>query len=184
MQKIIDLIIFFVMILSGNIFAKDDGVFNPNIIRFSVTATGKTGLGWLKRFEFKGIKIGEYAKKFLLSDDFQYTGKTYQVAVIKSRHFDNPSTIEDILEEGKSRNMVEANAEVACLIRDKFTDEEIRAMGLNYIITMHQKIGDCYDPRRFSTISKDGHLWLEAHDAEPDGSWLSQNVGLAFIVSE
>ena len=34
------------------------------------------------------------------------------------------------------------NAEIACLIRDKSTDEDIKAMGLVWIVIMHESITD------------------------------------------
>ena len=63
--------------------------------------------------------------------------------------------------EAVRRALIAPNPEVACLIRDLFSDEEIEAMGLVWIVAMHEPIKD-----------SDGRLSLLAAYRVDDGRWL------------
>jgi hypothetical protein len=76
------------------------------------------------------------------------------------------------------------NAEVACLIREKFSDKELKAMGLFSIETMHEPIED-----------SDGDSKLLGANRMDDGSGLSTDYddhdhkwhrcrGFAFVVRQ
>jgi hypothetical protein len=86
--------------------------------------------------------VGDYAKQILLSPDFQSTsGVTTEVAVLKGTFFkDNNRITREIRVGGDKRGLSKPNPEVACLIREKFTDEEIKAMGLCWIVVRHEPI--------------------------------------------
>ena len=117
---------------------EEDGV-----IYFSVTPDGTTGEEWISRLESKGFRIGDQVKSMLRSDDFQPTNsrKPIEIAVLKGTLFaDNERITEKIRAEADRRNLIRPNAEVACLIREKFPDEEIQAMRLYQILTMHKPI--------------------------------------------
>ena len=110
---------------------EEDGV-----IYFSVTSDGTTGEDWITRLESKGFCVGDYAKQVLRSPDFKPTnGVTTEVAVLKGRLFeDNDRITKKIRAEAYKRKLSKPNAELACLIREKFTDKEIEAMGLWYTL--------------------------------------------------
>ena len=118
----------------------------------------------------------DYAKKVLRSPDFKPT----KVAVLKGMLFENDDRITSkIRAEADKRQLQKPNAEVACLIREKFTDEDIEAMGLWQIVTMHEPIvSDLLGADR----SDDGR-WLGAYYGEPDRRW-SRDGGFAFAVSQ
>ena len=111
---------------------------------FSVTSDGTTGPQWIERLEKKGIKLSKWAKDVLNSPDFKPTnGATTEVAVLKGMLFeDNDRVTSKIRAEAGKRKLVNPNAELGCLVRDMFTDEEIEAMGLVWIVTMHKPIKD------------------------------------------
>src|SRR3989338_4837086 len=68
---------------------------------------------------------------------------TTEVAVLKGMLFeDNDRITKKIRAEADKRKLSKPNAELACLIREKFTDKEIEAMGLWYIVAMHEPIND------------------------------------------
>lgn len=114
------------------------------VIYFSVTSNGKTGQEWIEYFKNKNIDLSSRTKEVLLSPDFQPTnGYTYNIAVLRGRWFINADRyVYNIRADADKRGFTEPNAEVACLIRVMFTDEELKAMGLWEIVTMHEPIND------------------------------------------
>ena len=139
-----------------------------NVIRFSITSDGTTGEQWIARLESKGFRVGDYAKSVLRSKSFKPTsGITYEIAVLKGELFsDSDRTTKTIRKEAKNRKLSTPNAEVACLIREKFSDKELEAMGLYWIVAMHESIKD----------SGGGPRLLSA-DRGDDGSWLCTSYG-------
>jgi hypothetical protein len=167
---------------SGRNWREQDGV-----IYFSVTSDGTTGPEWISRLKKKGLHIHEPALQVLRSKDFKPTkGVTREIAVLKVMLLEvDEYTSEKIRIEGGNRNFLKPEAEVACLIRDKFTDEEIEAMGLWYIVTMHEPIQDFEGKPRLlysDRSGKDG-CRLCAGYAGPKDSWGSYG-GCAFVVSQ
>jgi hypothetical protein len=82
------------------------------------------------------------------------------------------------------RNFSKPNAEVACLIRENFSDEEIKAMGLIWIITMHEPIKDSDDDLRLLHADRnDDGRWLNTYYDDPDSRW-DRESGFAFVVSQ
>ncbi|TAL48772.1 hypothetical protein EPN83_03160 [Patescibacteria group bacterium] len=161
---------------------EEDGV-----IYFSVTSDGTTGEDWIKRLEGNGFRVGDYAKQVLRSPDFKPTnGVTTEVAVLKGMLFeDNDRITKKIRTEADKRKLSKPNAELACLIREKFTDEEIEAMGLLWwIVAMHEPINDSGgDPRLLGADRSDGGRWLDAFIVRPGRRWNRDN-GFAFAVSQ
>jgi hypothetical protein len=159
------------------------------VIYFSVTSDGTTGSDdgttgseWIKRF----ADIGDYAKSVLRSPDFKPTnGVTTEIAVLKGMLFENDDrTTKNIRAEAKKRGFTKPNAEVACLIREKFTDEELEAMGLWWIIVMHEPIKDSDGDPSLLGASRDGDgSWLLARWGDP-GRWWHRDDGFAFAVSQ
>jgi hypothetical protein len=160
---------------------EEDGV-----IYFSVTSDGTTGPEWIDRLEKKGFRVGNYAKGLLLSPDFKPTsGVTKEIAVLRGMLFEDGDRItKKIRAEANRRNLGKSNAEVACLIREKFADKEIEAMGLWWIVVMHKSIKDPDGaPSLLSAGRNGGGRWLGAYFVEPDSGW-SRASGFAFVVSQ
>jgi hypothetical protein len=160
---------------------EEDGV-----IYFSVTSDGTEGVDWIKRLEGNGFRVGDYAKQGLCSPDFKPTnGVTTEVAVLKGMLFeDNDRITKKIRAEADKRKLGKPNAELACLIREKFMDKEIEAMGLIWIIAMHEPINDSGGgPDLLSAHRDDDGRWLNACSGRPDDGWLLDG-GFAFAVSQ
>jgi len=160
---------------------EEDGV-----IYFSVTSDGTTGEDWIKRLEGNGFRVGDYAKQVLRTPAFKPTsGVTTEVAVLKGVLFeDNDRVTLKIRAEADKRKLVVPNAELACLIREKFTDKEIEAMGLWYIVTIHEPINDSDgDPNLLCAGRYDGGRWLIACNGRPGSRW-NRDYGFAFTVSQ
>ena len=157
-----------------------------DVIYFSVTSDGTTGEDWIKRLEGNGFRVGDYAKQVLRSPDFKPTnGVTTEVAVLKGMLFeDNDRITKKIRAEADKRKLSKPNAELACLIREKFTDKEIEAMGLWYIVAMHEPINvSDGGPRLLDAYRFDVGRWLNASYDRPGLRW-NRVHGFAFAVSQ
>ena len=156
------------------------------IIYFSVTSDGTTGEAWTPRLEAKSFKVSDYAKQRLRHAEFQPTsGITTQVAVLKGELFaEVERTTENIHFFATKRSLTKPNAEVACLIREKFSDKELEEMGLWAIIAMHDPINDSGgDPSLLGADRDDGGRHLYADYVSPSYGWL-RDFGFAFAVSQ
>jgi hypothetical protein len=154
------------------------------VIYFSVTSDGTTGEDWIPRLESKGFRVGDYAKQVLCSPDFKPTsGVTTEIAILKGMLFEENNRItKNIRAEADKRKLLKPNAEVACLIREKFTDKEIEAMGLTWIIAMHEPINDSDGAPALLNANRNGAgQWLGSCDDRPGRSW-DREDGFAFEV--
>ena len=160
---------------------EEDGV-----IYFSVTSDGRTGEEWIKRLGSKCFRVRDCAKDMLFSRDFKPTsGVTTKVVVLKGMLFKDDDWItKKIRVEADKRKLEKPNAEVACLIREAFTNEEITAMGLVWVVAMHEPIKDSDgDPSILCANRGDGGCWLNACYDYYDYSW-GRDYGFAFAVSQ
>lgn len=154
------------------------------VIYFTLPLTdGTTGPEWIARLEKKKYNVGSYAKQMLLSPDFKpTTGVINEIAVLKGMLFqDNKRITKNIRAEAKQRVLTIPNAEVACLIRDTFTDDELEKMGLMWIITMHEPINDSGgDPDLLGARRRGDGRYLDAYCDGPDDRWI-RDGGFAFV---
>jgi hypothetical protein len=156
------------------------------VIYFTVTSDGTTGAQWIERLESKEFRVGSYAKSVLLSSAFKPTsGVTTEVAVLKGERFEDDERItKNIRAEGDKRKFGKPNAEVVCLICEMFTDEEIEAMGLWWIVVMHEPIKDSVgDPFLLGADRDGGGVRLCAYWDKPGHRW-HRGRGFAFAVSQ
>lgn len=158
------------------------------IIYFSVTSDGTTGEEWIKRLESKDFKPTDYAKSLLRSmrsPGFTPTdGVTTEIAVLKGMLFkDDKRTTKKIRAEADKRKLTKPNAEVVCLIREKFSDKELKAMGLKAIVAMHEPIKDSIGHSYLLYVSRDGGGgWLRSSCGYLGFGWCSED-GFAFVAS-
>lgn len=156
------------------------------VIYLSLVSDGKTGPEWIAYLESKGLFISNYAKQLLLSPDFKPTnGVIYEIAILKGMLFENSErTTKNIRAEAEKRSLLKPNIEIACLIRANFSDEELEAMGLYWIVTMHEPIKDSdVVPFLLSTYRIAYGSWLGAYCGLPDRKW-DRDFGFAFVVSQ
>jgi hypothetical protein len=73
---------------------------------------------------------------------------------------------------------------VACLVREKFSDKELEAMGLYWIVTMHNPIKDSGGGPLLLSARRNGDgSWLHARYDCPGSLWV-RDSGFAFVVSQ
>jgi hypothetical protein len=155
------------------------------VVYFSVTSDGTTGEQWIVRLESKGFRVRSYAKSVLRSKDFKPTETVYKIAVLKGMLFNDSDRItKNIRVEADKRKFITPNAEVACLIRERFSDKELEIMGLYWIVTMHEPIKDSDgDPGLLRADRDGGGSWLRAHYDRPGNKW-DCSSGFVFVVSQ
>ena len=154
------------------------------VIYFTVTSDGTTGPQWIERLKKKGKRVGDYAMGVLLSSDFKpTTGVTTKIAVLPSKLFfkeKNRATTSKILNLARRWKLIRPHAETTCLIRDKFSDKDIEAMGFVYIVVFHEPIKVSTGHPNMLSASREGygHL-LDAVCGKPDRKW-DRHGGFAF----
>jgi len=156
------------------------------VIYFTVISDGTIGQDWIPRLEGKGMRLSDDAKSVLRSSDFKPTkGVIYEVAVLKGMLFnDSERVTKKIRIEAEQRTLSTPNAEIGCLIRDKFSDEEIKAMGLAWIVTMHDPIAASDGNQRLLSADRyGGGFWLSADWVGPGYKWRRRD-GFTFVVSQ
>ena len=161
------------LIVSGPVrkWQEKDGV-----ITFTVTSDGTTGPEWIKRLEKGGFRVGDYAKQLLKKMDTT-DGVTTDVTVLKGELFsDNDRVTSKIRAEAESRGLTEPNPEIACLIRELFTDKELEEMGVWSMVAMHEPIEDADGYSVLLSADRGGGgRWLGTYYGRPDHRWHRDN---------
>lgn len=156
------------------------------VIRFSITSNGMTGPEWEEHLKKQGHSISDYAHQLLHSEDFVPTkaGEVKEVVILNGELFtDSERITKKIRKEAQKRNLSTPNAEIACLIRDKFSNKEIEQMGLTWIITMHEPVEVSGGDPRLLSVYRDGGSWLHAFWDYPVNGW-RRDFGFAFVVPQ
>ncbi len=156
------------------------------VIYLSVTSDGTTGPQWIERLEGKGFRLSDYAKSVLRSPDFKPTfGVTTEISILNGMLFEDCDRItSNIRDLAAQRKLTTPNVETACLIRENFSDEDIEAMALIWIIIMHEPItGIAGDPRLLGVGRSVDGRWLGAYYDKPDDRW-NRGGGFVFVVSQ
>ena len=115
------------------------------VIHLTLTSNGMTGEQWIEHFEDRDFDLSVGAKQVLLRPGFRPSpkGTVFNIAILKGELFgENARDVCNIRVEADRCKFFTPNAEVACLIRESFTDKEIRKMGLAWITTMHDPLDD------------------------------------------
>lgn len=150
------------------------------VITFTVTSDGTTGPQWIKRLKKGGFRVSDYAEQ-LLNKMSTTDGVTTDVTVLKGElFFDDDRTTSKIRAEAESRGLTEPNPEIACLIREKFTDKELEEMGVWSMVAMHEPIEDAGGDPYLLYANRHGFgRWLYTYYGKPDDWWV-RDYGFAF----
>ena len=155
-------------------------------IHFTVTSNGMTREQWEKHLESRGFRLSDWARNVLRrASEAPTNGVTYNIVVRPGKKISDSDRItKKIRAAADKKGWVKPHWEVACLIRDTFTDEQLEEMGLLYIVTMHEPIKDSVGgPYLLSSLrGGDGH-WLDAYCVRPGARWCGDG-GFAFAVPQ
>lgn len=147
------------------------------IIRFSVTSKGFTHDDYVKRFKKQNVLMSPDADRGLYMPEFQATEDVeYEIALISFEkevpcRFYNTridfveETVKTIAIE-KNLKLVFPSLELAYLIRNYLSDEEIKAMGFDRITVMHKAVKirfhQCPIERLILTLKENGCYTLSS----------------------
>lgn len=161
-------------------------------IHFTVISNGRTGEECITYFENekkdakgKPYRVSDYGKSVLRNAPAPTNGITYNIVVRPGKKISDSDRItKKIRAAADKKGWLKPHWEVACLIRDTFTDEQLEAMGLWYIVTMHEPIKDSDGgPSLLRSYRDGGGRWLNADYGRPDGYWYGSG-GFAFAVPQ
>jgi hypothetical protein len=155
-------------------------------IHFTLTSNGLTRTQWEQHLERRGWLIGGYARQVLRrASEAPTSGVTYNIVVCPAKKISASGRItKKICATANKKGWLKPHWEVACLIRDRFTDEQLEQMGLWYIVTMHKLIKDS-DGGSFLLYSHrhGAGRQLNAGYEGPGGHW-DDGGGFAFVVPQ
>lgn len=154
-----------------------------SIIYLDVISDGTTGPGWIKRLEKRGCRLSCNVKSMLLSTKFKPTKDVMtKITILKGNLFnDDNYTVFGLNDLAIKHNLSKPNAEVACLIRENFSNEDLEAMGLIWIAIMHEPVNDFEGNSGILRVSRyRNDCWLNAYYVGPD-SGRFKGRGFAFI---
>lgn len=162
-------------------------------IYFEVISNGRTNEQWITYFEnekkdAKGQpnRVSDWGKNVLRrATDAPTEALTYKIAVRPGKKIKDSNRItRKIRKDAETRSWKTPHWEVAPLIRDFFTDEELEQLGLWYIVAMHEPIEDSDgDPYMLYANRDSVGRWLGADCGGPGGFWGGVG-GFAFVVSQ
>jgi hypothetical protein len=152
-------------------------------IEFDVTTLGLTAEGWKTRLEQGGHKLSDWAKDILSKPDFDRNhryeqGQTIKVFLIRGVEIKEADkrTTQNLqalaTKQAGEASVTSLKGELALLIREKFTNEELREMGLWYIAVLHTPIVDS-DGGPYVLYSRrdGGGSWVNAYWVKPGSIW-------------
>lgn len=143
---------------------------------WTVTSNGWSVKQLIAVIEARGRKVGNWAKDIMSKPQFVTTkGRIYNLAVIRGDEFsDNERTTANIFAEAERRGLQKPPAEVAALLREKFSQDEL---SFPYVAVMHEPIGDSGGNLGVLGLRRyEGDDWLGAWLANPGSRWDRENV--------
>jgi len=143
---------------------------------FSVTSNGMTGAEWIQHFYKKRVDLPPQTLEMLRSEHFKPTTNLYTEIVTLRPSF--RIDYKRMRRLGEEYRLITPNIEIACLIRDKFTNKQIKEMGIYSIIVMHEPID-----RRILLVEFDyilGEVLCGCHYYDSGETW-HRPVGFAFV---
>jgi hypothetical protein len=156
------------------------------VITFTLTSDGTAGPEWVTRIRRNGCRVTNRAERLMHSLDFRPTiGVTYEVSVIRGTTFSTKDrTTQNIRAEAMRHGLVTPNPELVCLVRVNFTDEDLTAMGLGWIVVMHEPMTDSDGhPSLLECCSRSGGRLLDAYRDHPNYRW-HHECGFAFVTAQ
>ena len=139
----------------------------------------------MKRLEKQGVGLHGNVVDVLSSPDFNATRDvTYHVAILKS--VIKLGQFVHVRTDAEARKLKASEIEVACLIREKFSDWEIRAMGILWIHVMHKPVLSNGVPIILSVYADsdeyENYIWVQPEQG--DSNLVSEEIGFAYILGK
>lgn len=149
-----------------------------------ITTNGRSGEQCITDLEKNGNRVGDYAKQLLRNEKFVATnGVTYTLAMITGDEFEDADrTNENIRAEAYKRGYVDPSVELGPYLREMFSDEDLKKMGLWALILMHEPIAASDGDLGMLGVDRRGlGRWLGTYGGNPDIGW-NREIGFMFLV--
>lgn len=151
----------------------------------TLISNGTTGPQFISKMEKANLTIGSYAAGILQSDDFAKsvtTGIKYLPGVIKGSEFtDSERTTENIRKYATERGGITPPVQLSPMLRLVYSDEEIKKMGLLWLVGMHEPIkGSGGDLRLLGLDADDPDCQLLAFSGDDSDEWGAE-TGFVFL---
>lgn len=151
----------------------------------SLTSEGHTGDRFLADLKKAELSVGAHAEQILKSKEFAAlvtNGVTYYPGVIKGEDFSGSErTSENIRKEATKRGGITPPVELSPLLRLNFSDDEIKALGLLWLIPMHEPInGSGGNPYVLGLSACGFNDQLSAYYDRPANEW-DRKAGFVFL---
>lgn len=160
----------------------------PMTKTLTLTATGLTGKQWLARLKKGKYKVSSYAEDLILSDEFNKNiskkGTEFNVAIIPQTELGLGKyvTTTQIKEYAENKGWSIPTPEIALLLREALSNEDMEALGVWWIVALHEPMTDRGgDPRVLGAHRNDGEPWVHACWGYPGRQWRAGH-GFAFLV--
>ncbi|PCI89444.1 hypothetical protein COB18_03970 [Candidatus Kaiserbacteria bacterium] len=156
---------------------------NNGVIHFAVTSDGTTGEEWIKRLRDQGVFVNLDTESILLSPDFKPTnGVTTVVEALEGSFFsEEERNTTEIRAEAQRQGWQQPNAEVACLMCERLTPEDMKAIDLAWIIVMHEPIKS--SDGTLNLLSMGRSNLIHAYSGDYSFIW-RKKCGFAFAVPQ
>lgn len=162
-------------------------------ILITVTGLGLTAEEWKTRLEGSGYRFGDWARNILGRLDYDEkhrveAGKQYTVALVLGKEIkkDNERSTANLKKLGERYygRSADLKGELALLIREAISDEQMERFGVWYIAVLHEPITDSGgDPLVLYTYRRDRGRWVHAYWDKPGYTWRDGGA-FAFPVSQ
>lgn len=126
---------------------------DPGVIICHVLAEGMKGTWWVNYIKYyfgqDRHALGEQAEELLRSQGFQPTHGSREIVILKGVLFEDAMrSKKNIDAEAFRRRLNVSTLETACLLWEKFSDEDLSHMGLRKIVVMHPPVVDLGEEHR------------------------------------
>ncbi len=150
----------------------------PFTILWTVTSDGRTAQELIRDIGKKDRRVSDCARDIMGKPEFKTTkGETYRLIGIRGDEFkDGDRTTRGIFKEAKRRGYLVPPVEVAPLLREKLSQEEL---GYPYVAVFHEPICDSYGYPYILELYRLGTgVWLHAWSAGDIFRWPHRNLFL------
>jgi hypothetical protein len=151
-----------------------------------VTSDGIAGSDGIKDLEKARYNVGDWAKDVMKQKVYVVSnGVAYKPVVLKGEDFtDGERVTSNIRKVAEEMGLITPPAELARLLRKSVSDEEIAAMGLWWLIVMHEPITDSGGgPDLLGLGRGGGGRGLDACDGCSDSRW-DRESGFVFLAPQ
>ena len=158
-----------------------------------VTSDGRTGQQFVASLKKANYNVGDQATYCMTKSKdvngnlafVSTTGITYKPVVILGEQFEDDDRItSNIRKLAGEKKYITPPAELAPLLREEISDEDIEKMGLWRLVVMHEPIADSVGcPLLLGVGRYDRGRFLRAYDGRPTDRW-DRVFGFVFLAPQ